>query len=141
VLGLCFGGQVLSLALGGEVRRAGAPESGWTTLETRDPAVVPPGPWFEWHLDVFSVPPGAVELARSPAGPQAFGLGPHLGLQFHPEVTPETIDRWMSEAPWRLEAAGLDAETVRAETRERSRAAREAAYGLFDRFLEATGSG
>ncbi|MFZ4812617.1 MAG: hypothetical protein ACOYL9_14855, partial [Ilumatobacteraceae bacterium] len=26
------------------------------------------GPWLQWHVDAFTVPPGATELARSPAG-------------------------------------------------------------------------
>ena len=75
ILGICFGGQLLAHALGGSVGPIDRPEIGWCE-----------GPWAQWHLDGFVVPPGAVELARSPSGPQAFLIGRTLGLQFHPEV-------------------------------------------------------
>ncbi len=71
VLGLCFGGQALSLALGGAVRPSDPVEIGWIPVEPTD-GVVPRGPWFQWHFELLEVPPGAVELARSPAGPAAF---------------------------------------------------------------------
>ena len=42
---------------------------------------------FEWHRYEFPLPPGAVPLARSDRGLQAFRLdGPAWGLQFHAEV-------------------------------------------------------
>jgi GMP synthase-like glutamine amidotransferase len=44
VLGLCFGGQALAAALGGDVERAPTPELGWTEIETDEPELVPPGP-------------------------------------------------------------------------------------------------
>lgn len=94
VLGICFGGQLLARALGGRVERAPAVELGWRPVGTRRADAVPDGPWLEWHNDRFEVPPGATELARNDAGPQAFALGPHLGVQFHPEVTPEMLVRW-----------------------------------------------
>ena len=42
VLGLCFGGQTLALALGGELERAAEPEIGWLPVESEDDSV-PPG--------------------------------------------------------------------------------------------------
>src|SRR4051794_1098290 len=71
VLGLCFGGQALAAVLGAPVTPAPVPELGWCAIETDDPALLPPGPWLEWHFERFGVPPGAVEIARSPSGPQA----------------------------------------------------------------------
>lgn len=56
-----------------------APELGWYAVETVDPAVVPAGPWLQWHFDAFTLPPGAEQLAVSDAGVQAFAHGPHLG--------------------------------------------------------------
>ena len=47
------------------------------------PAIAPPVP-----------PPGAQTVARSPAGPAAFTLDRSLGLQFHPESTPEIAAEW-----------------------------------------------
>ena len=50
---------VLAAVLGGQVTRAPVPELGWREIETDHPALVPPGPWLEWHYDRFSTPPGA----------------------------------------------------------------------------------
>jgi GMP synthase-like glutamine amidotransferase len=94
VLGLCFGGQALAVALGGAVRPTAEPEIGWVEVASDDPGV-PSGPWAQFHYETLEVPPGAVELARSPAGPAAFRHGPHLGVQFHPEVTPEQMAEWL----------------------------------------------
>lgn len=113
VLGLCFGGQVLAVALGGSVGRTGHPEIGWFDVEVNDhgrAAGIETGPWLQWHFDSFTVPPRATELARSPAGAQAFGAGAHLGLQFHPEADREVLEGWMSADLDQLVAAGLDAE-------------------------------
>src|SRR2546426_422783 len=55
----------------------------------------PSGPWLEWHYDRFAVPPGAVQLAHSEVGPQAFRLGRSLGVQFHPEATARMIEGWL----------------------------------------------
>ena len=93
VLGICFGGQALARVLGGTVGRAPMPERGLTTVESLDPAV-PAGPWMEFHHDAFTLPPGATPLARSEAGLQAFAHGPHLGVQFHPEISPDVFAAW-----------------------------------------------
>ena len=93
VLGLCFGGQALSLALGGGVDRLAQPEIGWFAVEAVDDTV-PAGPWLMMHTEQMRVPPGGVELARTAAGPAAFSHGPHLGVQFHPEVDVERVAVW-----------------------------------------------
>ena len=49
------------------------------------------GPWFEWHVDEIVAPPGAEILARNASGVQAWRLGDHVGLQFHPEVDEEIV--------------------------------------------------
>lgn len=98
VLGLCFGGQALALALGGGVHRMAHPEIGWVHVDSDDPEV-PSGPWAQYHYELLEVPDGAQEIARSPAGAAAFRSGPHLGLQFHPEVTPAQMDEWLGMDP------------------------------------------
>ncbi len=98
VLGLCFGGQALALALGGGLRRTDVPEIGWVAIQSDDPEI-PQGPWAQYHYEVLEVPPGAQELARSPGGPAAFRAGPHLGVQFHPEVTVEQMNEWLATDP------------------------------------------
>ena len=94
VLGLCYGGQVLAAVLGAQVGPAPVPELGWREIETDDPSVVPAGPWLEWHFERFTTPPGATELARTAEASQAFRLGPHLGVQFHPEATVDIVAGW-----------------------------------------------
>jgi GMP synthase-like glutamine amidotransferase len=132
VLGLCFGGQILARALGGSVARAAQPEIGWTEVETDAPDLVPPGPWLEFHFDAFEVPPGARDLARNDAGPQAFALGRHLGVQFHPEVTPEIVDRWAADVSARRPDLGIDREALRGAARRHGADAARRAARLFD---------
>jgi GMP synthase-like glutamine amidotransferase len=134
VLGLCFGGQALSLALDGGVDVLDQPEIGWLGVETADPGLVPGGPWLMWHTEQMRVPPGATELARSPAGPAAFSLGPHLAVQFHPEVDVERVAAW-AERDEHLATVGLTAEDVVAQSQRYAAAAREQAFQLFDRWL------
>jgi GMP synthase-like glutamine amidotransferase len=126
VLGLCYGGQVLAAVLGAEVGPAPVGEFGWVAIETDDPAAVPAGPWLEWHFQRFCTPPGAVEVARSAHAPQAFRIGPHLGVQFHPEATVEIVEDW-------ARTDGLDVEL--SAPGEQRAAARSAAFRLFDGFV------
>ncbi len=135
VLGICFGGQVLAAALGGRVDRAPHPEVGWVTLESDAPDLVPPGPWMAWHLDALVPPEDAVEIARSPAGSHAFLLGPHLGVQFHPEATPEIVDGWAAHAgEERVRALGADTQDLARDSRAHEAPARGRALALFDAF-------
>jgi GMP synthase-like glutamine amidotransferase len=94
VLGLCFGGQMLAAVLGGQVEPAPEPELGWYEVTSRDPHLVPSGPWLQWHFDRFILPAGVTALAESTVGAQAFVCGPHLGVQFHPESTIAIVRRW-----------------------------------------------
>jgi len=98
VLGVCFGGQLLAQALGGEVTRAVRPEIGWRAVDTTDPVRIPPGPWLVWHEDAFRAPPGAEILASTEVSLHAFVSGIHTGVQFHPEVTREIVEYWVDNA-------------------------------------------
>lgn len=133
VLGICFGGQAMAAALGGAVERAERPEIGWTDVRSDDPALISEGPWFQWHFDRIVVPPEAREIARSDVGPQAYVIGRSLGVQFHPEVTPEIVRAWLDHGglPQALRH-GHDPEEL---TRPRA-GAREQAYRLVDTFLD-----
>jgi GMP synthase-like glutamine amidotransferase len=109
VLGICLGAQQLALALGGEVRRGPAPEWGVGEVHLTAAAVgdavfgaaPSPLPCVHWHGDTFSLPPGAVHLARSDAYEnQAFRVGPRsYGLQFHVEVTAALAGHWGPHLP------------------------------------------
>jgi GMP synthase-like glutamine amidotransferase len=137
VLGLCFGGQALALALGGSVGPATVPEVGWMDVATEDADAVPAGPWLHFHWEVFRPPPGARVLASTPAGPAAFVSGPHLGTQFHPEVTPEIADEWARLDADRIGALGIDRAQLLEQGRRAAPAARANAFRLFDRWLDA----
>ncbi len=117
VLGICFGAQALTAALGGQVERAPRMEIGWTTVETLEPDVIEEGPWLEFHGDVCLPPPGARLLARNELCVQAFSIGRHLAVQFHPEVDAAQLRRWLSpEARAEAEAVGQDPEKLIAQT-------------------------
>jgi GMP synthase-like glutamine amidotransferase len=128
VLGLCWGGQALSVAMGGQVGPAAAPETGWLTVPSTDSAL-PEGPWLHYHYEAFTVPPGATQLARSPAGPLAFRAGRNLGLQFHPEATAAMGEIWAHTDPHQSRA---DVQALAAEGARYEGAAREQAFALFD---------
>jgi GMP synthase-like glutamine amidotransferase len=113
---------------------------GWREVETDDAAVVPSGPWFMWHSDTFTLPPGARELARTPVGPQAFALGPHLCVQFHPEITPAILAAWVEHDDADLRRNGVDPASALAQTRAGIEGARERARGLLDRVVASAGS-
>ena len=135
VLGLCFGGQMLARVLGGEVFRGTLSEIGWLPVRSKDPDLVPEGPWFQWHFDSFTVPPGVTAIAESDVGPQAFVAGRSLGLQFHPEVTTEIMDDWVREYRHELDGDGVDPDSLLEETNRRATESRRMAWQLFERFL------
>ena len=136
VLGICFGGQVLSAALGGVVSRAPVPEFGWLSVDTDEPEGLSPGPWFQWHYDRFTVPDGATEIARNANGPQAFRKGRSLGLQFHPEVDGALLGEWIGFGGDELRAHGIDIDALVAETAGIESSAVRRAQGLVDWFIE-----
>jgi GMP synthase-like glutamine amidotransferase len=136
VLGLCFGGQMLARVLGGEVFRGQESEIGWLPVRTRDPELVPEGPWFQWHFDTFTTPPGATVVAESDLGPQAFVAGRSLGLQFHPEVTPEIMDEWVRVYRHELDDEGVDPDALLEETHRRAEESRRTSWQLLERYLD-----
>ena len=96
VLGVGFGAQALALALGGGVRRAPRGRHGWVWISSSIPGWISSGPWLAWQDDVIRLPPGARLLAHDPLGPQAYSVSGHLGIQFHPEVTPKILSDWIT---------------------------------------------
>lgn len=95
VLGICLGAQLIAEVAGGRVYPNPVKEIGfWPVTWTEGSGK--PGEkalFFHWHGETFDLPPGAILLAFSEGCVnQAFRLGENvLGVQFHPEVTPEII--------------------------------------------------
>ena len=74
---------------------------------------------LHWHRDqATEAPPGARVLAGSQACPiQAWARGLRTyGFQYHPEVTPATIERWAAADPRDLDDAGITLEQLRTDT-------------------------
>ena len=131
VFGICFGAQSLCAALGGRVVAAASKEIGWTVIDSYDPDLVPVGPWLQFHGDTCLPPSRAKVLARNETGVQAFTIGPHLAVQFHPEVDGVQLQRWLDAgAGERARQAGQDPDAFLAETVMQEPAARARADAL-----------
>lgn len=147
VFGICFGAQLLSRVLGGQVHPAPeGPEVGWLTVDT-DAAtstwsrqvsyhgLVSPGPWLVWHLDVMTTPQAGVELARTRVGTQAFAHGPHVGVQFHPEATVDGVRAWADHYGDMLRELGIEPTHLVARTEQLAPQTRRRAYAMTDRVV------
>jgi len=107
VVGICLGAQLIAVTLGTTVYHGRVKEIGWSPI-----SITPHGQVdsllgylpenatvFQWHGDGFELPSGAIRLASSVNYKnQAFRVGKNVyALQFHLEVTPPMIARWIDE--------------------------------------------
>jgi GMP synthase-like glutamine amidotransferase len=102
VLGVCLGAQLIAAAMGASVYPNEEREIGWLPVERMANAqqdgiagIFPDRlEVFQWHGETFDLPAQALKIARSAACEnQAFSIGERvLGLQFHLEATPATIE-------------------------------------------------
>ena len=101
VIGHCFGGQILSKALGGTIGPTPHPEIGWSHLQSdaTDWFGSNQFPMFQWHFETFSIPADAVRIATGTlCENQAFCVDDiHLGMQFHCEVDGPKVDGWLDK--------------------------------------------
>jgi len=99
--GICLGAQMLARVLGANVAAHpdGLTEIGQCDIEpTEQGRDFLPAPMtvMQWHREGFDLPSGAVSLARSELFEhQAFCLNERVyGVQYHPEVNPESLAIW-----------------------------------------------
>ncbi len=118
LLGICLGAQMLAKALGAAVFRGAQErcEIGYYPIEPTPAGdalcgVPFPRQVYQWHEDGFQLPRGAQLLARGDENfpNQAFAHGAALGLQFHPDCTLATIQRWADKNPDSLARPGARA--------------------------------
>jgi GMP synthase-like glutamine amidotransferase len=101
VLGICLGSQFIAHAMGANVYPNSEKEIGWFNISlTKDGGrnkllsdFEETFPVFHWHGDTFELPAGAQHLFQSEGCKnQGFIRDNVLGLQFHFEVTPESLN-------------------------------------------------
>jgi len=103
VIGHCLGGQLLAQALGAKVKQTQTPEIGWLDVAAVDEGAR--AEWFggrahftafQWHYDVFDLPPGARRVLTNGFNPnQAYVIDDrHIGMQCHVEMTRDLVETW-----------------------------------------------
>lgn len=142
MLGICFGAQTMSAALGGKVSHAARPEYGWTEVGSATEHIAD-GPWFQFHHDEFTVPPGGVELARNESGVQSFRTGRGLAVQFHPEMSADLLASWcrVEGGAEELVEAGHDPDDLIEESRLREIESQPGLERLLDWFVDDVAGG
>lgn len=145
LLGICLGAQLLADRLGSRVYAGSEREIGWWPLlltevgrksnlfgELQEPLQA-----YHWHGDTFDLPVGAVCLASSAAcAQQAFWYDQRvLGLQFHFEVTAESMGRLIDHCGEEIVPGSFvqSAEQMLAAPQAVFDRLHESLYGLLDR--------
>jgi|GEM_PF-39449 len=116
-LGFCLGAQLLAKALDTPVRKSKKREIGNFEVNLTEAGredrlfsgFDETFPVFQWHEDTFDIPEGAIKLAESKlCSNQAFRFKNAYGVQFHLEVTPKMLKRWMDDYEYELNNERID---------------------------------
>lgn len=128
-IGICLGAQLIAAASEASVYPGKqGKEIGWAPIQAGADAahhpffaelLAPELRVLHWHGDTFDLPINAHLLASTPAYPnQAFAIGQHaLGLQFHPEVTAQNLERWYVGHACELAHTGISVAQLREDSR------------------------
>ena len=148
VLGVCLGAQLIAKALDARVGPLPGPQIGWFDVEQTPDAADDPVfadlprrfASFQWHSYAFELPENAVPLAHDDVCLQAYRAGGSAwGIQFHAEVTKESVDNWFQSS--KPPDASLDLAALRQETEEKIAGWNQLGKRLCRRFLDAASSG
>jgi GMP synthase (glutamine-hydrolysing) len=106
-LGVCFGAQLLAWSLDAQVLKAPVREVGFEPIRTTDAATTDlllphyedGDHVFQWHMDTFELPDGAVPIAVGDrVVNQAYRVGERTwGVQFHLEIDRTELLLWLEE--------------------------------------------
>jgi GMP synthase-like glutamine amidotransferase len=119
VIGICLGSQLIAEVLGAKVYPNKQKEIGWMNVQLVNSSAVLDGfedkfAVFQWHGDTFDLPDESTHLLQSSVCKnQAFLYNNQvLGLQFHLEVTEESLNLMVENGRDEL----VQSETVQSET-------------------------
>lgn len=142
VLGICLGCQLLAEALGGAAYRAPSLEARFASCELTETGAADPvvrhlaRPMLSLHQDTWDPPLDSEVLASSDRYPQAFRHGSALGIQPHPEASPEMAADWFAAlGPDRVAAIGVDPQAVIGEMETRRTESAATAHDVFGAWL------
>ncbi len=150
VLGICLGAQAIAAVLGSRVYPGREKEIGFGLIGlTPEGRASPLNALSEckfwvlhWHGDTFDLPSGATRLAETAITPnQAFAYGPKvLGLQFHAELVPRDMEKWLIGHAVELAKAGIEPGTLRADTARLGAVVERAGMKMFGEWLTLVGA-
>jgi GMP synthase (glutamine-hydrolysing) len=143
-LGVCLGAQLMAGALGERVYKGETTQIGFRRVEPTEAGSASPirhfagVPVVEWHGDTFELPERATRLASSSDySNEAFAIGDFaLAVQFHPEVTDEMHEQWVSDGYNELDEHAIDPEALREDRALYSASMQEASRAAFSEWLE-----
>jgi GMP synthase (glutamine-hydrolysing) len=143
VLGICLGAQLIADVMGAKITRNKSKEIGWFKAErTNIHPFLEKFPEnftvFQWHGDTFSIPEGAVRIAKSElCENQAFAYKDTvIGLQFHLESTPESIQALIDNCSDELvERPGIQTSKMMLSKKENFTLANQMMEQLMQNFL------
>ncbi len=143
ILGICLGAQMLAKVLGAKVYPGEkGKEIGWyEVFKTGEHFYFQDFPEklkvFQWHGDTFDLPEGALRIYSSANYPnQAFVYNKAIGLQFHIEVNPEIVEKWIEFYKDELSKENIDPEKVKKIDKESVYILEKLSKSLVEKILE-----